>query len=107
MTQVPSIYRMAADADQREGYREAIDRRQEDLDGDDRIDKTSQQLLGEDGVLLYQFRKVVKARSCDGSKRLGQNRRKGALPMASVRKPKPNKTPAYPISGKTHMIYTY
>ncbi|KAL8680198.1 MAG: hypothetical protein Q9186_003610 [Xanthomendoza sp. 1 TL-2023] len=95
MSEIPSIYCMAADAEQGKSDGEAINNGEEELNRHDSVDGSGQQLLGKYRVLFYQFREVVEARGCGASMGIDpKNRDVTKLPMASVRKPKPNKTPA-------------
>ncbi|KAL8726053.1 MAG: hypothetical protein Q9166_006968 [cf. Caloplaca sp. 2 TL-2023] len=51
MSQIASIYCMAANTEQAKKYREAVNDRQRDMDGDDSINESGQQPFGEDNAL--------------------------------------------------------
>lgn len=53
---------MADHSQQRSPEREAIDEPQEHMDDQNDVDELGQQALGDDRVLLDQFRQVVQAR---------------------------------------------
>lgn len=61
MAEVARIDSMTDNAKQREERRETIYHGKQDLNGDDAIYDTLEQLLGEDGMLLHELGKVVKA----------------------------------------------
>lgn len=56
---------MATDTQARQEQREPVNERQEELDGDNAVDKAREELFGEHGVLLDQFGEVVESRRCD------------------------------------------
>jgi hypothetical protein len=51
------------DAQRRQSPRKAIDQAQENLRANDKVYQPGKELLRNDGVLLYELRKVIEARS--------------------------------------------
>ena len=64
MAQVAHVDGMAGDAHEGGEQGEAVDQRQERLDGDGGVDEAREELAGEDGVLFDQFGEVVESACC-------------------------------------------
>lgn len=88
---------VATDAEEGEPEGQAVDCEKEELADHHSVDEADEKLLGGDCVLLYELRKVVKARCCGGGLvscgcmdfEVGRR----CIPIARVRKPKPRRSP--------------
>ena len=64
MAQVAHVDGVARDADEGEEQGEAVDQRQERLDGDGGVDEAREEFARDDGVLFDQFGEVVESACC-------------------------------------------
>jgi hypothetical protein len=87
---------MAANREEGEFGREAVDQPEQRLHGNDEVDEVGEDSFRQDRVLLDELREVVEAgccRVCQCREAVDGARRGKGVPMARVRKQKPRTTP--------------
>ena len=64
MAQIAHVDGMTGYAHKGKKNREAVDEGEEALDGDDTVDKATQELTSENSVFFHQFGKIVESACC-------------------------------------------